>query len=118
MNTTGFGLTLVGAIIGLVSWRSSKTTDKYINDGHEKLNILLDDGSKRFEKSIDEGNKRLEKSIQENQKDLKVMQQETNKMINEGNKRVENILQAMQARWDQSDEFNKRMLDRILDKVA
>ena len=103
MNSGGFFLTLFGAIVGYISWKGTKETNRYINAGHERL----EEGNKRLEKSIEEGNKRLE-----------VMNANAQRIIEEGNRRVENILQSMQYRWDQSDEFNKRMLDKILDKVA
>jgi len=40
------------------------------------------------------------------------------KIREEGNRRLETILDNNQKRWEQSDEFNKRMLDKILDRVA
>ncbi|MCC6276070.1 MAG: hypothetical protein IT569_09450 [Leptospiraceae bacterium] len=61
---------------------------------------MIDEGNARLQRSLDEGNARLQRSLED------------------GNRRLEIILDKNQKRWKQSDEFNKRILDKILDKVA
>ena len=43
MNSGGFFLTAFGAIVGYISWKGSKDTNQYINDGHERLEKILVD---------------------------------------------------------------------------
>jgi F0F1-type ATP synthase membrane subunit b/b' len=96
LNPTGFLIAAMGTFIGYLSWKGTKDTDRMIEDGHSRL-----------QKSLDEGNARLQATLEMMERNRE-----------EGNKRLELILSNMQQRWDQSDEFNKRMLDKILDRVA
>lgn len=128
INSSAFFLTALGAFIGYLSWRSGKDTDILIEKGNERLQKSLDEGNARLQKSLDEGNARLQKSLDEGNVRLQRSIDEGNTRLHSNlaeiernrenaNRRLEALLDSNQKRWEQSDEFNKRMMERILDKV-
>lgn len=117
INSSAFFLTALGAFIGYLSWRSGKDTDILIEKGNERLQKSLDEGNARLQKSLDEGNARLQRSIDEGNTRLHSNLAEIERNRENANRRLEALLDSNQKRWEQSDEFNKRMMERILDKV-
>ncbi len=102
MNSTGFALTAFGAFVGYLSWRG----------GRETKALLM-----KIQESITEGNGRLERSISEGNERLARMIEQSERSIEESRRSTQTLIQNWQSRWEQSDEFNKRMLDKILDKA-
>ena len=100
MNSTGFAsfisIGAFGAFVGFLSWKSGRESAKINEAGNKRLEQSIEEGNLRLEKSIEEGNIRLEKLIEESRK----------------------TMESNQLRWDQADEFNKRLLERILDRVS
>ncbi|RME92914.1 MAG: hypothetical protein D6767_02155 [Candidatus Hydrogenedentota bacterium] len=84
---------------------------KTMEDGHKRLETIIVESHKRTQDIIAESNKRAQEMIEEGNKRME-------KITEDGQKRTEQILSAMQSRWDISDEFNKRLLEKILDNVA
>jgi F0F1-type ATP synthase membrane subunit b/b' len=121
MNSTGFFLTAFGAYIGYLSYRSGKETAALIDAGNARLQASLDS----IQKGREEADARLQANLASNEKyreeadaRLQVNLAAIEKSREEANRRMEITLENNQKRWEQSDEFNKRMLDKILDRVA
>ncbi|MBE7410746.1 MAG: hypothetical protein L6Q54_08165 [Leptospiraceae bacterium] len=99
LNPAGFLITAIGLFYGYLSFKSSKETNQMIEESRNQLN-----------RSIEESRNQLNRSIEESRNQL-------NRSIEESRRSTQDILTAWHSRWEQSDEFNKRLLERILDKV-
>ena len=88
LNPAGFIITALGLFYGYLSYRSGRETNKMIEESRNQLN-----------RSIEESRNQLNRSIEESRRS------------------TQDILTAWHSRWEQSDEFNKRLLERILDRV-
>ncbi len=102
LNPAGFIITALGLFYGYLSYRSGKDTTRMIEESRIQFNRSME----QSQKMIEESRNQLSKSIDQSQR-----------MIEESRRSTQEILTAWHSRWEQSDEFNKRLLERILDKV-
>lgn len=91
LNPAGFMIIALWLFYSYLSYRSGKDTTRMIEESRNQLS-----------KSIDQSQRMIEQS---------------QRMIEESRRSTQEILTAWHSRWEQSDEFNKRLLERILDKV-
>lgn len=110
LNPAGFLITAIGLFYGYLSFKSSKETNHMIEESRNQLNRSIEESRNQLNQSIEESRNQLNRSIEESRYQL-------NRSIEESRRSTQDILTAWHSRWEQSDEFNKRLLERILDKV-